>query len=30
MTELQDEFAVIRGLIDWLASRVECEPEQPW
>jgi hypothetical protein len=28
MTGLQDEFAVIRGFIDWLESRVECEPKR--
>jgi hypothetical protein len=28
MTEMQDEFAVVRGLIDWLESRVEHEPER--
>jgi hypothetical protein len=28
MTELQDEFAVIRGMIDWLQSRVESEPKR--
>jgi hypothetical protein len=25
---MQDEFAVVRGLIDWLESRVEYEPER--
>ena len=28
MTELQDEFAVVRGVIDWLESRVEHEPKR--
>ena len=28
MTKMQDEFAVIRGVIDWLESRVEHEPER--
>jgi hypothetical protein len=28
MTEMQDMFAVVRGVIDWLESRVEHEPER--
>jgi hypothetical protein len=28
MTAIRDDFAVIRGLIDWLETRVDHEPER--
>jgi hypothetical protein len=28
MSELEDGFAIIRGLLDWLENRAEQEPEQ--